>query len=138
MKRILLFVCLSAFTATAMAQRIENKDHVLLATVDYDNTSFVNTSGATICKFFQDGRITDGHSNTLGYIVDEYELQDADHNVVAYYKRNGEIEDSDHNVIGNVAFGSTATFTHSTHGVLGYAQKAEPVWAAAYFFVISR
>ncbi len=138
MKYILVFMGLVTLSLNADAQRIEDASHNLIASVDYATQSFLNTSDATICKFMQDGRIIDGHSNTIGYIIDDHELQDGDRNTVGYFNHDGTIEDAHHAPLGSIVYGTTATVKNSAGTVIGYAKKAEPTWAAAYFFVLAR
>ncbi len=85
--------------------------------------------------------VLDGHRSVIGYINNNTEFQNASHTTIGYIRRGADfqliIEDASHNVVGYVNNEVTrgGTVENASHTVVGYKVKAEPINAAAYFFM---
>ncbi len=76
---------------------------------------------------------------TIGYIVGGQEVQDANRKTVGYIKSDRtdystRVEDANHNLLGTIK--ADGTVENSSHTVIGYEVKSEPMWAGAYYFLL--
>ncbi len=136
MKTILLVAALSIAGMTAHAQdEVWDASHNLKGYITKDGT-IQDEHRNTLVQFHQSGQMTDVHSNTVGYIINDYELQDASHTTVGYILNNGNVEDEHHQLIGKINPEGTGPVKDQHSNVIGYIASTEPMWAAAYFFLL--
>ena len=136
MKTTLLAATLSLFAFAAQAQlEISDANHNLKGYFRKDGT-VLDKNQKTLCQFHQGGRITDAQSNVLGYIVNEYEIQDKNHKTQAYIFPDGKVENAKHELIGRIRKDGNGPVVDASDKVIGYITTIEPMWAAAYFFML--
>lgn len=136
MKTILLAATLSIFALGADAQQeVRDANHNVKGYINKDG-SVQDKDHHTLCNFKQGGQILGVHGNTLGYIVNEYELQDKDHKTKGFIQQTGVVEDDKHKKIAKISTSGSGPVVDANDAVLGYIDSAEPMWAAAYFFLL--
>ncbi|GAA4469359.1 hypothetical protein GCM10023093_28710 [Nemorincola caseinilytica] len=136
MKTILLLTTLSLFAFAASAQQeVWDASHNVKGYINKDGTVHDPLHNLR-CTFQQGGRILDVHGSTIGYIVNEYELQDASHTIKGYIHQNGIVENAAHTQIGRINIDGSGPVKDGAGNVIGYLDSTEPMWAAAYFFLL--
>jgi len=135
MKQFLIIpvVILSSVVAKAQSVQDANKNTIAYITT---NGELQDKDKKTVCTFRQDGKIVDTRANTVGYIVNEYELQDKARKTIAYILRDGTVEDSNHKVIAHISTSGSGPITDNANKTIAYIDTIEPMWAAAYLFVL--
>ncbi len=136
MKSILFVLGFSCIAGAVKAQEIRDAKNNVKAYIDIHATSLLDKEKNTLCTFQQDGRIVDTKYNTLGFIIGGYELQDKEHKTIGFITREGVVQDSKHVPMGRINAGGTGTVMDKNNTVIGYTNKVEPTWAAAYFYVL--
>lgn len=127
-------LCVGGFAANAQ-QEVRDASGTIKGYINKDG-SVHNASHVTVCRFLQDGRILSPTSTVLGYIVRDYELQDAAHVTKGYIHNTGIVEDEHHNLIGKIRVEGDGPVKDNNDNVIGYIDGTEPMWAAAYFFLL--
>jgi hypothetical protein len=136
MKSILFILGFGLIASVAGAQEIRDAKNNIVAYIDPQATSLLDKEKNTLCTFQQDGRIVDTKANTLGFIVNEYELQDKNHKTVGFITRDGMVQNSQHAAMGRINVSGSGPVTDNNSAVIGYINRVEPMWAAAYFYVL--
>lgn len=143
MKKFFVAIAFSAIASIAGAQQsleaVRNQVH----DANHNIKGYINRDGSvqdqnkrTLCSFQQNGTIVDAKANPIGYIINETELQDKNHKTVAYITREGNIENEKHERIGHIDNSGSGPVTDHRNTTIGYITKIEPMWAAAYFFLL--
>lgn len=128
-------LCIGGFAANAQ-QEVRDASGTLKGYINKDG-SVHNASHVTVCRFLQDGRIISPTATVLGYIKDDHELQDASHVIKAYINTaTGIVEDEHHTLLGKVRREGDGPVKDNHDNIIGYVDGTEPMWAAAYFFLL--
>ena len=136
MKTILLVTTLSIFAFSASAQQeVWDADHNLKGYINKDG-SVQDKNKKTLCSFTQNGQIVGAKGNTLGYIINDYELQDKDHKTKGYIQRTGIVENENHQMIARISRDGKGAVMDANNKIVGFLDSTEPMWAAAYFFLL--
>lgn len=131
MKNILFIIGLTFLASFTQAQEVKD---VKRNTIAYITRSTIqNSEKQTLCVFQPDGRIVDGKANTIGYLVNNAELQDKDRKTVAYIQFDGTVQDANKQKIGSIMYATGPVISNGT--VIATMENVEPTWAAAYFFL---
>ena len=146
MKKLLLILGFCSSVNTLIAQGQENTPafqdsrHNLIGYVHAG--SIVDQNNKFLGQFKYENQeisILDSHHKTIGYIVKGTEIQDANHNTTGYVS----FDKTDYSAIVKNAQNATVgliksdgTVENASHSVVGYAVKTEPMWAAAYYFLL--
>lgn len=136
MKTLILIaaLCIGGISASAQ-QEVRDAGGTIKGYINKDGTVH-NASHVTICQFLQDGRIVNPSATTLGYIINDYELRDASNTLKGYIHNDGTVENEHHSLIGKVRREGDGPVKDANDVVIGYVDGTEPMWAAAYFFLL--
>jgi hypothetical protein len=82
--------------------------------------------------------IVNGSHKTVGYIAKNTEFQDLDHHTIASITTDMStytvtVHNAQNAVLGYIT--KEGVISDANHAVIGYEVMAEPMWAAAYYFV---
>ena len=138
MKKVLFLLGFSITAGTLSAQEIRDAKNNVVSYIDIHATSLLNKEKETVAIFKQDGRIVDTKSNTLGYIVDGYEIQDKNHKKMGVITGNGLLQDAAGNAVGLVNMSGTGPVADGHNKVTGFIDRVEPMWAAAYYLLLNK
>ena len=138
MKKVLFLLGFSIAAGTLSAQEIRDAKNNVVNYIDIHSTSLLNKDKETVAIFRQDGRIVDPKSNTLGYIVHEHEIQDKNHKKVGEITGNGLMLDANNQTVGLLSYTGTGPVTDGHNKVIGFIDRVEPMWAAAYYLLLNK
>ena len=138
MKKVLFLLGFSVIAGTLSAQEIRDAKNNVVNYIDIHATSLLNKDKETVAIFRQDGRIVDTKSNTLGYIVDGHEIQDKNHKKLGIITGNGLLQAADGTAVGLVNMNGTGPVTDGHNKVIGFIDRVEPMWAAAYYLLLNK
>lgn len=138
MKKVLFLLAVSCVAGNLQAQEIRDAKNNVVNYIDIHATSLLNKDKETVCIFRQDGRIVDTKSNTLGFIVGGHEIQDKNHKVLGHITGNGLMEDANNKPVGTVNINGTGPVMDKNNNVIGFTDKVEPMWAAAYYLLLKK
>jgi len=138
MKKILFLLGFSIAAGTLSAQEIRDAKNNVVNYIDIQATSLLNKEKQTVAIFRQDGRIVDTKSNTLGFIVQGHEIQDKNRKKVGFISGNGLMTDANNQVVGTVNINGTGPVMDGHNKVIGFTDHVEPMWAAAYYLLLSK
>lgn len=138
MKKILFILGISAGLATAAnAQEIQDAKRNTKAYVDPSNHTLMDKNKKLLCTFEEDGKILDTKSRIIGYIDGGHELRDKNKNLVGYIMLDGTIQKADRSLMGKVSSTGSGPVLDNMNNVVGHVRNIEPMWAAAYFFLLN-
>ena len=139
MKKVLFLLGFGCCMAgTLSAQEIRDAKNNVVNYIDIHATSLLNKEKETVAIFRQDGRIVDTKSNTLGYIVEGHEIQDKNHKKLGLITGNGLLQDAAGNAVGLVNMSGTGPVTDGHNKIIGFTDRVEPMWAAAYYLLLNK
>lgn len=139
MKKILFLLGFSCSIAgTLSAQEIRDAKNNVVNYIDIHATSLLNKERETVAVFHQDGRIVDTKANTLGFIVHEHEIQDKNRNKVGFISGNGLITDANNQTVALLSMTGTGPVMDGHNKVIGFIDRVEPMWAAAYYLLLNK
>lgn len=138
MKKALFLLGFSIAAGTLSAQEIRDAKNNVVNYIDIQSTSLLNKEKQTVAIFRQDGRIVDSKSNTLGYIYDGHEIQDKNRKKVGFISGNGLLTGANNEVVGTVNMDGTGPVMDAHNKVIGFIDRVEPMWAAAYYLLLNK
>lgn len=138
MKKFMFILGFSFLAGTALhAQEIKDANHQTKAYIKFeDNAQLLDKNKNLLCSFTQDGKILSPDLRVIGYIMNEYELMDKDRKTVGFILPDGTVQKADHSSLGHIAKNGYGAVVDNMNHTIGYIERIEPMWAAAYFFLL--
>lgn len=137
MKQFLIIPAIFLTSLSVNAQSVQDANKNTIAYIT-KNGELQDLDKKTVCTFRQDGKIVDAKAKTVGYIINEYELQDKDRKTKGFILRDGTVQDSNHKVIAHISNSGSGPITDDANKTIAYIDTIEPMWAAAYLFMIRK
>jgi len=132
MKNLLLIIGFTCIAGAASAQEVLDAKHNVVAYIT--RATIMDKNHTVLYTFNGDGRIVDPQANTVGFLLNNTEMQNKDHVTVGYITFEGQVQDRNHQSIGSINYATGPIIKNGN--VIATMTNVEPMWAAAYFFLL--